>query len=83
MALLTYFKKKSVLPNPEGPLSKCMPPTAIVSANKEVKSIIVNEEEGACSSKSRGSYLSYTDEEKARIAKRAAEFGVINLVLFQ
>ena len=43
MALLKYFKKVTVLPNPEGPLSDCMPSAAISSANNEVKDLVIQE----------------------------------------
>ena len=42
MSLLCYLKKGSgsVLPSPGGPLSRHMPSSSIVSANKEVKSVL-------------------------------------------
>ena len=40
MALLQYFKKSSLLPNPNGPLSERMPSSSIVSANKEVENLL-------------------------------------------
>ena len=43
MALLKYFKKATVQPNPEGPLSDRMPSAAISAANKEVKELVVSE----------------------------------------
>ena len=81
MALLKYFKKSTVLPNPEGRLSDHMPAAAIVSANKQVADLVVLQTDEANQSeckKKRGHYLSYTDEEKLKIGKRAAEFGVTN-----
>ena len=82
MALYQYFKKSTVLPNPEGSLSNHMPSAAIVSANKEVDDLVfletdeANQSERTSCKKKRGHYLSYTDDEKLKIAKRAAEFGV-------
>ena len=76
MALLKYLKKKvTVLPKPDGPLSECMPSAAISSANNEVKDLV---DATPCDSRKQGPYQNYTDKEKARIGKRAAEFGVTN-----
>ena len=75
MALLRYLTKSeaSVLPNPEGPLSQHMPSSSIDSTNKEVKRLV-----DASSKKDsgiRGKYAVYTEEEKLKKAKRAAEMG--------
>ena len=78
MALLKYLRKKAtVLPNPDGPLSDHMPSAAISSANNEVKDLV-----NATLSDSRkwGPYHNYTDEDRALIGKREAEFGVTNTV---
>ena len=86
MALLKYFKKSTVLPNPDGPLSDRMPSSAIISANKEVESLLTQVKDGSSSAQSttvtrkRGCYHSYTEEEKTRIAKWAAEFGVASTI---
>lgn len=86
MALLRYFKKKDdlQLPNPNGPLSSRMPSVAIAAANREVKELVscASDAENAADTQktSRGQYLSYTDKERARIAKRASEFGVTNTI---
>ena len=62
-----------------------MPSSAIISANKEVESAY-SVKDGSSSAQSttvtqkRGRYHSYTEEEKARIAKRAAEFGVASTI---
>ena len=85
MALLKYFQKVSVLPNPDGPLSDHVPSAAIASANKEVGDLVVRESDvpdATGSRKKRGQYLSYTEKEKARIAKRASEFGVTNALRY-
>ena len=68
------------MPNPNGPLSDHMPPAAISSANNEVKDLV-----NAIPSESRkqgalGPYQNYTDENRAQIGKRAAEFGIINTI---
>ena len=79
MALFKYFKKATVLPNPEGPLSDRMPSAAISSTNKEVKDLVVRETDapiGNSITRKRGQYLAYIDEQNLRIAKRAVEFGV-------
>ena len=75
MALLKYFKKASVLPNANGLLSTSVPPSTIVSVNKEVKPLLDGQ---PSDSNGRGKYLVYTEEEKLKIAKRAAEMGVTN-----
>lgn len=82
MALLRYFKtaSSSVLPDPSGPLSNSIPSSAIVSANKAVKPLLDSgsaKEEGCTS---RGKYSVYTEDEKLKIAKRAAEMGVTNTI---
>ena len=70
-ALLKYFKKASVLSNPNGPLSSSVPPSSIVLANKEVKPLLDKcpSDGGGC-----GKYLVYTEKEKF---KRAAEINTI------
>ncbi len=82
MALLKYFKKDSVLPNPHGPLSTRVLPSAIATANKEVKPLLDATKDNA-SGASRGKYaccVQSSDEEKIKIAKRAAEMGVTNTI---
>ncbi len=74
-----YFKKDSVLPNPHGPLSTRVPPSAIATASKEVKPLLDATKDNA-SRASRGKYAVYSDEEKIKIAKRAAEMGVTNTI---
>ena len=82
MALLKYFKKSekksSVLPNPDGPLSA----SAIASANKEVERLLAQQDGSLAAhgttGRKRGRYHSFTEKEKARVAKRAAEYGVAN-----
>ena len=58
MALLQYFKKSSLLPNPNGPLSERMPSSSIASANKEVKNLLDGDKKPT-----RGQYAKYSDEE--------------------
>ena len=43
MPLLKYFKKATVLPDPEGSLSDRMPPTAMSLADKELKCLVIQE----------------------------------------
>ena len=77
MSLLKYFQTKSSLPKPDGPLSKAVPSSSIVAANKEVKEVLEKpEEKDTLTPSKRGTYESFTPEEKARIGKRAAEHGV-------
>ena len=65
MALLKYLRKKAtILPNPDGPLSDCMPSAAISSANNEVKDLV---NATPSDSRKRGPYHNYTDEDRALI----------------
>ena len=79
MAMLNYFQPAaSVLPKPDGPLSRVIPAYSIAAANKEVKRVLdlpTAAEEKQTTSK-RGTYNHFTPEEKARIGKRAAEHSV-------
>ena len=79
MALYQYFKKASILPNPNGLLSTRIPSSAIAKANKEVEPLIKK----STSNKSgkRGQYQVYTDE-KLKIGKQAAEMGVTSTIRF-
>ena len=76
MSLYTYFQPKSCLPLPDGPLLKSVPSSSIVAANREVKELLETEEKEKGLQCKRGTYECFTPEEKARIGKRAAEFGV-------
>ena len=80
MALLKYFKKTSLLPNPNGPLSERMPSSSITSANKEVQSELNSD--GETLGSKRGHYARYSDEERTQVAKRASEMGVTNSLRF-
>ena len=72
MAMYKYLKPVDpALPKPEGSLSLVVPSSSIAAANKEVKRVINREGESK-----RGKYCIFTPEEKARIGKRAAEYGV-------
>ena len=60
-----------------------MPSVAISSANKEIKDLVVQNSDvpdGKLTNgpvkHPRGQYLSYIEEEKAQVTKRAAEFGI-------
>ena len=79
MALYKYFKKESILPNPNGSLSESMPSSSIAQANLEVKPILSGKA-SAQEKKPRGAYIVFTEEEKAMVAKRAAEVGVTNVL---
>ena len=58
-----------MLPSPGGPLSRHMPSLSIASANKEVKVSLMHLT--VC-----GKYSVYTEEEKFKVAKRAAELSI-------
>lgn len=88
MALYKYFKREpSVLPDPNGCLSKVIPSSSISEANKEVKPLLdTTQSVEPCMSApvklTRGHYHVFNEEEKAMIAKRAAEFGVTNTIRY-
>jgi len=48
MSILNYFKKKTGLPDPKGSLSSSISPTAIATANKEVKALLKNSGDSKC-----------------------------------
>ena len=77
--ILKYFKKEesTQLPDPEGPLSIKIPSSSIVSANKHVEPLLRATTEESCK---RGQYDSFSEEEKAKIAKSACEIGVTNTI---
>ena len=81
MALYKYFQKApSALPNPNGPLLDRMPSEVISSANREVLGFVLLDStvQSSKTKTTRGPYTSFSTDEKVRIAKRAAEFGVTN-----
>ena len=79
MALYRYFKasQDTKLPDPQGPLLKEVPSTAIAAANNEVKHVVELQR-----GKMRGTYTKFTTEQKAEIGKRAAEHGVAATVRY-
>ena len=78
MALYKYFKRdSSFLHDLHGPLPSLMSSSVIASANVEVKSII-EETKTKTSSTKRGCFANYSEEEKAKVAKRATDMGVTN-----
>ncbi|MCY3929118.1 MAG: hypothetical protein OXG81_12665, partial [Acidobacteria bacterium] len=83
MALLKFFqpvKKKPDLPNPNGPLSSEVPPSAISSANTKVlEALGKSKEKTKCA---RGPYLALTPAQKYEIGKRAAEYGATNSIRY-
>ena len=81
MSILSYLKviskspsdqKHSDLPDPTGPLSEKIPSSTIATVNAKVTSAV----ERPAGAGSRGPYSHLTPEQKYRIGKRAAEFGV-------
>ena len=73
MSLFKYFKKEGDLPNPNGHLSKKMPSSAIVAANKEVKKV---QDDKTSKPGKRGPYSKFSPQIKAEVGKQAAECGV-------
>ena len=61
------------LPDPYGQLSTKVPPEAIVSANANVKEVVMKNE---VSQKKRGPYLHLTPAQRFKMGQRASEFGV-------
>ena len=57
-----------------------MPP-ALVSANKEVKLLLEESKSGIDKGKNtRGTYYNYSDEERLKVGKKAAEMGVTSTI---
>ena len=83
-SLHKYFKREAKgeeepsLPDPEGELSGKVPSSSILSANKEVRAVL---NASKPRKRLRGSYDSFTPEEKAKIAKKAIENGVTKTVV--
>ena len=79
MSILKYFhpvKQKPDLPDPSGPLSQTVPPTAIAAANIKVTEALNEAEVRQSASRSRGTYSFLTPAQKYKVGKRAAEHGV-------
>ena len=73
MALYRFIERSGrELPNPDGPLSHCLPSAAIEEANKEVA------EAAPKTPKKRGSYIKIPDDRRAEIGRYACENGVAN-----
>ena len=76
MALFKYFKvvKKdgdAVLPNSRGPLAQKIPPSRIDAINDNVKPVVETIMDKRKTT--RGTYEKFSSDEKARVAKCAAE----------
>ena len=77
MALLKYFKieKRGLpLPNPSGSLNQQLSSTAIEEANKEVTAVLCTDPA------KRQPYLKISPEQKAIIARYAANHGIVNAI---
>ena len=70
MALYRYFKPQDGLPDPRGPLSTCIHPTAIAQANHEVQKTTGSK------GKKRGPYKQYSASVRAAMGKYASQHGV-------
>ena len=85
MALFKYFKVDKcvkednvVLLNPSGPLARTIPPSRIDAINDDIKPVVDTiMDKGKAT---RGTYEKFSSDEKARVAKRAAEHGVLSTV---
>ncbi len=69
MALFRYLQPIDSALNPQGPLSHSVPSVVISEVNREVK-------KAETWTKKRGSYLSFTVEEKVQVAKYGSTSGV-------
>ena len=63
------------MPDPDGPISELMPSSSIASANKDVESLLDGDKE--LFGTKRPQYIKYSDEERAKVAKRASEMGAV------
>ena len=80
MVLLKYFAKSKSLPEPNSPLSSKLKPETIDSANRKVSVLLAST--GTSSVKDDGSgrrshcsYMKFTPEQKAQVARYALESG--------
>ena len=71
MALLKYLRPEPShrIVDPHGPLSAVVPSRVLNKVDKELKSSTIEK-------KKRGPYLSFTPEEKAKVAEYASSHGV-------
>ena len=70
MALYSFFKKQAPeVPSPNGPLSRSLSPATIKDANAAVKQCADRSYQAAA--KPRGTYVKFTPETQAAIAKYA------------
>ena len=73
--LFKYFKRKSDLPSPNGPLSQKMPSSMIQAANDGVLSVVSTVEGNGSEGKKRGPYVKLSSKDKARIGNYAVTHG--------
>ena len=74
MALFRYLRPVDSVLDPHGPLSNAVPRGVIEEVNKELK-------KAETQLKKQGQYLSFTAEEKAKVAKYRSSNGVLAAVL--
>ena len=81
MSLYDYFKPAcaSILPPPDGPLSRIVPSSSIQAANEAVKAALPDAAAAGMKpnikKKKRGVYMKHSDEEKAMIGNYAVQHG--------
>ena len=80
MVLLKYFAKSKSLPDPNGPLSSKLKPETIDSANRKVSTLLASTgtssvKDDGSEQRSRSSYMKFTPEQKAQVARYALESG--------
>ena len=86
MAMLKYVKRvkednngDAVLPSSSGPLATTVPSSRIDAIDDAVKPVVETlMEKGKAAA--RGPYENFSADEKARVAKRTAEYGVLSTV---
>ena len=86
MALFKYFKvdkcvkqdSDAVLPNSSGPLVQTIPPSRIDAINDDLKPVVETMMDKGKTTQ--GMYEKFSSDEKARVAKHAAEHGVLSTV---
>ena len=86
MALLKYFAKSKSLPDPNGLLSSKLKPETIDSANRKVSALLASTgtssaKDDGSGQRSRGSYMKFTPEQKAQVARYALESGNMQVIV--
>ncbi len=73
---MTYFSKESNLPDPSGLLARSITKSSILAANSKVRELLNESNQSTSSTKTRGPYAKFNQNQKANVEKYAAENGV-------